>query len=166
MKMMKVCVAILVALVVSVAHAENLTGRVVGVSDGDTITILQAGNVQAKIRLAGIDAPEKSQSFGQVAKAALSDLVFNKTVIVGVQDTDRYGRTVGWVSVDGVDINAQQVKSGMAWVYRQYIDQSSMYGKSLLALEHNAREERRGLWLDESPMEPKLFRKQKATATN
>lgn len=160
MKGLKAIVGLGLALVLSVASAETLTGRVVGVSDGDTITILQAGNVQAKIRLAGIDAPEKRQPFGQVSKAALSDLVFNRTVTVGVQDTDRYGRKVGWVSLEGADINAVQVKSGMAWVYRRYIDQSSVYGRALLAHEDNARAARRGLWQDPAPVEPWDFRKQ------
>lgn len=122
-------------------QAQEHTGRVVGVSDGDTITVLDAEKRQIKVRLAEIDTPESGQPYGSRAKQELSELIFNKMVTVKVQDTDRYGRTVGRVYVDGLDVNAEMVRRGAAWVYRQYAKDQSLY-----ALEHQARQDRRGLW--------------------
>ena len=85
----------------------ELVGRVIGVADGDTITVLGSNRVQHRIRLAGIDAPEKSQAYGQVSK-----LEYHKT--------DRYGRTVGTVLVNGRDVNLEQIRAGLAWHYKQY----------------------------------------------
>ena len=97
------------------AHAETLTGRVVGIADGDTVTVLDANRQQHKIRLAGIDAPEKTQPFGDRSKQNLSTLVFDKQVAVEWKKQDRYGRTVGKVLINGIDANLAQVKAGMAW---------------------------------------------------
>ena len=102
------------------AHADTLLGKVVAVADGDTITVLDTNKVQHKIRLAGIDAPEKAQPYGQTSKQSLSDLVFGKTVTVDTDKTDRYGREVGKVLVDGVDTNLEQVRRGLAWHYKAY----------------------------------------------
>ena len=121
--------------------AAEYTGRVVGVSDGDTLTLLTAEKQQVKVRLGEIDTPESRQPYGQRAKQALSDLAYNKEARVVVQDTDRYGRTVGRVYVGGVDVNAELVKQGAAWVYRQYLKD-----QSLLALEAEAKAAKRGLW--------------------
>lgn len=100
-------------------HAEMLNGHVVGVADGDTITVLDITNTQHKIRLAGIDAPEKKQAFGQVSKKSLSDLVFDKQVNIDWTKHDRYGRIVGKVLINGVDANLEQVKRGLAWFYKK-----------------------------------------------
>lgn len=103
------------------AHAETLTGRTVGVSDGDTITVLDLTNTQHKIRLAGIDAPEKSQPFGQRSKESLSELVFGRTVTVETDKVDRYRRKVGKVRTpEGMDANLEQVRRGLAWHYKEY----------------------------------------------
>lgn len=98
------------------AYAEILSGRVVGIADGDTITVLDNTNTQHKIRLAGIDAPEKKQPFGNNSKKMLSSLVFGKTVDVDWDKRDRYGRLVGKVIIDGVDANLEQIKYGLAWI--------------------------------------------------
>ena len=95
-------------------------GRVVGVSDGDTITLLDTTNTQYKVRLSGIDAPEKKQPFEQVSKRSLSDLVYDKTVAVEWKKKDRYQRIVGKVLLDNVDVNLEQVKRGLAWHYTKY----------------------------------------------
>ena len=124
--------------------AAEYSGKVVGVSDGDTLTLLVpdgASFKQLKVRLGEIDTPESKQPYGQRAKQALSDLAYNKQARVVVQDTDRYGRTVGRVYVGGVDVNAELVKQGAAWVYRQYLKD-----QSLLALEAEAKAAKRGLW--------------------
>lgn len=122
-------------------HAATLSGRVVGVHDGDTLTLLDANRHQTKIRLAEIDTPESAQPYGSRAKQALSDLVFGKDVIVEVREQDRYGRSVGRVYVDSTDVNAALVASGAAWVYRQY-----SHDPELLRLESEARTAGRGLW--------------------
>jgi len=106
-----IAAALLAALLClsATAQQQTITGKVVGVSDGDTITVLDANRQQHKIRLDGIDAPESSQDFGSRAKQSLSDLVFGKTVTVTSRKKDRYGRVLGTVTLDGKDINLEQV---------------------------------------------------------
>ena len=133
------CLLIAVANVATAAA--DLTGKVVGVHDGDTLTLLVAGNQQRKVRLGEIDTPELAQPYGSKAKQALSDLVFGREARVVVQDIDRYGRTVGRVYVGAVDVNAELVKQGAAWVYRQYLRD-----QSLLPLEAQAQAAKAGLW--------------------
>ena len=149
-----VCVVLFFWLFVSQADAGSVyEGRVVGVADGDTITVLTDGRESIRIRLAEIDAPEKSQAFGQRSKQSLSDMVFGKAVRVEQQDVDRYGRVVGRVFVGGTDVSAEQVRQGMAWVYRQYLRDTT-----LLNVEQEARAARRGLWSDLNPMPPWEYR--------
>ena len=112
--------AVLLLTLFPASQAATITGKVVAVADGDTITVLDANKVQHKIRLGGIDAPEKAQPYGQTSKQSLSDLVYGKTVMVDTDKTDRYGREVGKVLVDGVDANLEQLKRGMAWHYKAY----------------------------------------------
>lgn len=129
---------------------EEYNGRVVGITDGDTLTLLVEGNRQVKIRLGEIDTPESGQPYGKRAKQELSELAFNKTARVKVQDIDRYGRTVGRVFVDGLDVNAEMVKRGAAWVYRKYAKDAGLF-----KLEEQAKREKRGLWsLPESERVP------------
>ena len=144
------------------ANAETITGLVVGVSDGDTITVLDDNKVQHKIRLAGIDAPEKKQAFGNRSKESLSALAFDKTVNVETDKQDRYGRQVGKVLVNGQDVNLVQVERGMAWFYRQYQREQSPNDRRLYeAAEDAARADKRGLWRDADPMPPWEFRHNK-----
>lgn len=141
--------------------ADTLQGRVVGVSDGDTVTLLDDSNTQFKIRLMGIDAPEKKQAFGSRSKEFLSALVFNKQVIVEYNKKDKYGRTVGKILVDGVDANLEQIKAGMAWHYKKYQKEQTLDDRSIYAqAEEQARAERRGLWIDAEPTPPWDWRKQ------
>jgi endonuclease YncB( thermonuclease family) len=124
--------------------AAEYTGKVVGISDGDTLTLLVpegASFKQIKVRLGEIDTPERKQPYGTRAQQALSDLAYNKQARVVVQDTDRYGRTVGRVFVGATDVNAEMIKQGAAWVYRQYLKD-----QSLLTLEAQAKAAKRGLW--------------------
>lgn len=144
------------------AHAETIRGKVVGVADGDTVTLLDDAKRQHKIRLSGIDAPEKKQAFGQRSKESLSDLVFAKTVDVETDKVDRYGRQVGKIWINGVDANLEQVKRGMAWHYKQYArEQSKKDQRDYAEAEVEAREARRGLWVDASPIAPWDFRHKK-----
>lgn len=121
--------------------AEALSGRVVAIADGDTLTVLTAEKRQVKIRLGEIDTPEKGQPYSNRARQALADLVFQKDVIVKVTDTDRYGRTVGRVYVGELDVNADMVRRGAAWVFRRYVTDESLF-----ALENAAREAKIGIW--------------------
>lgn len=115
---------------------------------------------QHKVRLAGIDAPERSQPFGQRSKQSLSDLVFSQWVTVETDKRDRYGRAVGKVLKDGVDTNLEQVKRGMAWHYKAYQREQSASDRVTYAeAEEAAREERVGLWRDAQPVPPWDFRR-------
>jgi endonuclease YncB( thermonuclease family) len=153
--------AVLLTLALA-ANAETITGRVVGVADGDTITVLDADKVQHKIRLSGIDAPEKKQAFGQRSKQSLSDLAFGKDVAVETTKRDKYRREIGKVLVNGQDVNLVQVERGMAWFYRQYQrDQSPNDRRLYEAAEDAARAGKRGLWRDADPVPPWEFRRNK-----
>jgi len=138
------------------AQTETLEGKVVKIADGDTLTLLTSSNEQVKIRLAGIDTPEKKQPFGNKAKQALANLAFQKQALIEVEVKDRYGRTVGVVFVDGLNVNAELVKQGMAWVYRKYTDDERLY-----VLESEAKQAKRGLWLDKNPIPPWEWRRGK-----
>lgn len=136
-------------------HAETITGKCVGVSDGDTATILVDGNRQAKIRFWGIDAPESRQDFGQVAKKKLSDLIFGKVVSVDITGQDRYGRNIGKVYVGNTYANLEMVKSGLAWHYVQYAPNDAVLAKA----EQEARSGKVGLWSHASPTPPWQWRR-------
>lgn len=142
-------------LVFGMARAETLTGNVVGISDGDTVTLLDARHQQHKIRLAGIDAPEKAQAFGERSKQNLAQLVFNKNVTVEWTKLDRYGRTVGKILVNGRDANLEQIKAGMAWWYEKYRKEQSLADQEIYQVaERQAQLRRIGLWRDANPMAP------------
>ncbi len=140
-------------------HAEGrafpyvLDGSVVGVTDGDTIKVLR-GKELLRVRLDGIDAPEKKQAYGQRAKEKLSSLVFGKEVQLVVKSVDRYGRLVAEVRAGGRSANAEMVAAGLAWHYKAYSKD-----QSLAALERSARERRLGLWADKDPVPPWEFRR-------
>ncbi len=147
-----------IALVASQVLAADFTGRVVGVSDGDTITVMHNGKGE-RIRLHGIDCPEKRQAFGNRAKQFTSKLVFGTTVTVQVVDRDRYGRTVAEVLLpDGRSLNRELVKAGFAWWYWRYTPDD----ETLALLEREARGAQRGLWADPhavAPWEWRIMRK-------
>lgn len=128
------------AFTASAAAAEFFEGRVVKVFDGDTIEVL-VGHEQRRVRLSGIDTPERGQPWAEQAKRALSRRVFGKSVRVNDVGTDRYGRTVGEVYADNVCVGCELVREGHAWVYRKYTDDPVLY-----ELEAQARTARRGLW--------------------
>ena len=137
------------------AIGDLFAGRVVNVSDGDTVVVLRAGNIQEKIRLAEIDCPEKSQAFGKVAKQFTLDKAAQKDVTVEVRDYDRYGRTVGVIYLpDESNLNRALVRAGYAWWYRQYSKDLT-----LGEIEQEARIARRGLWSDPNPIPPWDYRR-------
>lgn len=137
------------ALALSSPALADFTGKVVAVADGDTLTVLH-DREQIKVRLVVIDAPEKAQAFGNRSKQSLSDLCFGKTATLSDQGKDRYRRTLARVTCDGIDANAEQVRRGMAWVYRRYAPIDS----PLYAVEGEAKAAKRGLWADADPIPP------------
>lgn len=142
------------------AQAEVLEGRVVGVNDGDTLSVLIGGRA-VSVRLAEIDAPEKAQPYGQASKVSLSGMTVGRGVSLDVQTTDRYGRTVARVYAEDVDVCREQVRRGMTWAYRQYLR-----GSRLLTDEGGARSARRGLWSDSKPVAPREWRKARRNHTS
>jgi len=135
------------------AVADFAVGEVTGVADGDTFYMRIEGR-STRVRLSEIDAPEKKQPFGRRSEQSLRELVGKKSVSATWSKVDRYGRPIVRVVVDGVDVNAEQVKRGFAWVYRKYSTDSSLY-----VFENEARLARRGLWVDPSPVEPWEWRR-------
>jgi micrococcal nuclease len=128
--------------------------KVIGISDGDTMTLL-VDSKPLKIRLANIDAPEKKQAYGQKSKESLSDICWNTDATYQAQSIDRYGRTVALVFCNGIEANTEQVKRGFAWAYTKYNKDAA-----LPALEQAARVAKVGLWNDDNPIAPWVFRKQ------
>ena len=145
----------------------EITGKVVSIADGDTITILTAEKKQVKIRLNGIDAPESRQAFGTKSKRMLSHMIGESDVRVETLGEDRYGRTIGDVFVrtpnsaasdPEVNVNFEMVTNGYAWHYVRYAPDN----KQLADAEKQARELKLGLWFDQSPIAPWDWRKQEA----
>ena len=148
----------LLALIIlsSYLFSLELIGKVVKVSDGDTVTILTSNKTQHKIRLNDIDAPEKKQAFGNKSKDNLAKYIAGRTVTVEYQKKDKYKRILGTIYYNNRDINLQQVKDGYAWVYKQYSNK-----QNYIKAEREARSSKKGLWRDNNPTEPWEYRKQK-----
>ena len=130
-----------------------LAGTVVGVHDGDTITVLTFNYQTVKIRFAQIDAPEKHQAFGEVAKQALAKRLMRQSIKVEIETTDKYGRTAGKVLLNGLDINREMVEKGLAWVYTQYA-----YDQDYFRAQERAQRAKLGLWQDKTPIPPWVYR--------
>ena len=127
--------------------------------DGDSITLLTAGNSQIKIRVAFLDAPELNQAFGYRAKQAMSELVFGKDIATYPHTIDRYGRTVAAVYVDGIDAGLELLRQGLAWVYTRYLPEAAAdIQASYQQAEDEARAQRLGFWIHPSPIEPWVWR--------
>jgi endonuclease YncB( thermonuclease family) len=151
-------IILLVYLMLIAVTASAFQGKVVKVTDGDTVEVLSAGNQLTKVRLYGIDAPEQSQDFGQKSKEFVLDVAANKTVEVEAIDTDRYGRTVGVVHIGGTILNAEIVTAGLAWYYAQYCKKT--FCGEWQQLESQARSNKIGLWTDPKPQPPWEFRRE------
>ena len=142
-----------------VSLAEELIGKVIKVSDGDTITVIDNNNQKHKIRLKGIDAPESQQVYGDISTQSLSELVYDKEVIVNWDKKDKYYRILGKVIVDGKDANYLQLKKGLAWYYKQYEKDLSDEDKHRYSeAEEWARNYSEGLWVDSKSIPPWEFR--------
>ena len=155
-------ITLLFALLVThcLAQADTLTGRVIRVTDGDTIVVLDSANVQHKIRLTGIDAPERKQAFGTKSKDNLSESVAGKFVVVEHEKRDRYERILGKVLLNNQDMNFEQVKAGLAWHYKYYQKEQTPADRVKYSdMEREARMEKRGLWYEANPVPPWDYRK-------
>lgn len=153
--------ALCLLLAAGAASADVLRGRVVSIADGDTLTVLDDGHRQHKVRLSGIDAPEKKQPFGNRSRQSLGELAFGKTLSVQWTKRDRFGRIVGKLVDDhGVDLNLQQVRRGMAWWYEKYSrEQAPEDLRKYAQAEDQARATGVGLWADQAPVPPWDYRK-------
>ena len=155
---MRLFLIFLILLLATITNAATITGKVIKVLDGDTVDILY-NNKPERIRFNGIDAPEKGMPHGQKAKQFVLDLAANKIVSVNITDTDRYGRSIGDITLpDGRNLNREVVMAGYAWWYWKYSKD-----ESLGVLETEARKARRGLWQDKDPIAPWDWRKSKRT---
>ena len=145
---------LILLLLSSTLFAGSITGKVVSVADGDTITVLDSTKKQHKIRFQHIDTPEKKQAFGQKAKQYLSKMVFGKTVKVSIKEKDRYGRSIGTVYLGKKNINLEMVKAGFAWHYKAYSKD-----KTFADAETKAIKAKIGLWADKNPIAPWEYRR-------
>jgi len=137
------------------ASADELHGKVVKITDGDTITVLDANRQQYQVRVAGIDAPERKQANYETSRQSLARLAFGKTVVVNWHKTDRWGRLVGKVQVDEQDVGLIQVRLGEAWWFRQYAQEQTAVDRAQYeAAETEARISRRGLWENSHAVPP------------
>lgn len=158
--MFRLIAALLLSIVCAApAFAVQWSGIIVGVADGDTLTLLDANRIQHRIRLDGIDAPERKQPFGQRSRESLTELAKGRTAIADCPKTDRYGRAVCHVRVDGVDVAFAQLKRGFAWHYLKYAHEQQPAMRRLYErAEREARAGRNGLWSDSAPTAPWDYR--------
>jgi micrococcal nuclease len=155
MEMKKILLTILILCWPLAAHA--WIAKVVSVTDGDTIKVYNAEQGQVKIRLYGIDTPEKGQPYGKAAGKYLASLISGAMVEVETVTKDRYGRTVGIVTDNEANINQEMVRSGYAWVYQRYCDKP--FCEYWLILENEARADKKGLWKEPNPVAPWEWRR-------
>jgi endonuclease YncB( thermonuclease family) len=140
------------------AQSKKTDGRVVAISDGDTFRLLTNDKKTVRIRMHGIDAPEKGQDFGTRSREVLSELIFSKDVRIEQKSKDRYGRIVAIVYTNGLNVNEEMLRRGMVWHYKEY-DKNPDWAK----LEQWARSKKMGLWQQYRPTPPWQFRKEKRT---
>lgn len=145
----------LILIVMAFSASADFSGRIVRVLDGDTVEMLEPGNQLTRIRLAGIDAPEKSQPFGQRSRQELSSMVAQRHVTVTGSDKDRYGRLLGTVWIGVTDVNAEQIRKGLAWAYRYH---GKPTRPDYAVLEAEARLQSVGLWSEPGQTEPWRWR--------
>ena len=151
---------VVILLLTTPVYAEQLAGLVVSIANGDTITLRDGNRQQHKIHLAGIAAPDVLQSFGQKSKAHLAALVFNREAVAECGKFDQYRRLICKVRINGVDVNLEQVKAGMAWHYTQVAkEQTPQDREDYEVAEFNAKLRRQGLWADKNPVPPWEWRK-------
>lgn len=162
MKAQAAIFTVLLLIFPTIAVSDTLIGRVVGVADGDTVTVLDEQQTQHKVRLMGIDAPEKNQPFGHESKKSLSDQVFGRTVTVEWAKLDRYGRIVGKILTGDQDANLEQTRRGLAWHFKKYQGEQEPLDRARYSnAEIEARQAGKGLWSDSNPIAPWDWRRHK-----
>ena len=162
---MKIIIALILAAASCTSFSDQLVGKVIKVTDGDTVNVLTSENETHKIRLSGIDAPEKKQAFGNRSKQALTELIDGKIVTVDYNKLDKYQRVVGKITFNGQDANLRQIKLGLAWHYKKYEKEQDVEDRSIYSnAEHIAQRVKVGLWYDDNPVAPWDFRKEKREA--
>jgi endonuclease YncB( thermonuclease family) len=149
----KILAHIILLIWANFAAAEEYNAKVIVVIDGDTLVVLHNG-AKEKIRLMNIDAPEKNQPYGMDARQAMFSLVFKKQAQIDSKAVDKYGRTVALVTVNGINVNEEMVKRGMAWEYSSFKP-----GRIYMALQSEAQQARRGLWSQRNPIAPWVWRR-------
>ncbi len=142
-------------LFIGTDQAATLDCKVIHVADGDTVTCLLANKQKERIRLADIDAPESKQAFGNQSKQLLAKMVHGQQIAVKTSGKDQYGRLIGTLYLNGQDVNYVMVRSGMAWVYKEYSKNPKYY-----LAQRNAQKAKLGLWRDPKPIYPSEFRRQ------
>lgn len=157
MKLLKILFFILMFLLSMscyAAYTEQYNALVIGIIDGDTVKVLKSDKSQVKIRLENIDAPEKGQAYSNQSKQFLSKLIYKKNVYISVSAIDPYGRYIATIYLDDINVNKEMVKAGYAWAYRYFLNDNEY-----ITLENQAKSSKLGLWKDNKPIEPYLFRK-------
>ena len=152
--------AVAILCISSGVSAATIQGKVVSVADGDTVTVLDAQKNKHKIRLQGIDAPERAQAYGNNSKQSLHELVHGQQVTVDYKKKDKHGRVVGKILLNNTDVCLEQVKRGMAWHYKQHANEQTKEDRETYTLaEQQAKADSKGLWKDKQPVPPWEFRK-------
>jgi endonuclease YncB( thermonuclease family) len=153
MKTLSILIVTFLSITVSLAQTV-LTGKVIGIKDGDTVVVIDSNKTQTTLRLAEVDCPEKNQPFGTKAKQFTSDQVYLKTVKYVVTDIDRYGRSIAMIYYDNNKyLSAEIIRAGMGWHYKKYSKSIE-----LAEIEIEAQKEKRGLWIDNNPKSPSEWR--------
>lgn len=158
MKIIRSLIGIALLCAAGLTYAAEFTGKVIAVMDGDTLLVLRGGN-PVKVRLAEIDAPEKAQPYGTASQKSLAGMVMGKQIQVASRAVDDYGRMVAMVRIDGLNVNHEQVRRGMAWEYSRFHN-----NREVMALQREAQQAKRGLWAGEEAIEPSQWRKQHPSA--
>ena len=153
MNTIRFLIGITLLCALGLTHAAEFSGKVIAVMDGDTLLVMQGKN-RVKVRLAEIDAPEKAQPYGTASQQSLAEMVMEKQIQVASRAIDDYGRMVAMVSMDGLNVNHEQVRRGMAWEYSRFHN-----NRELMALQRDAQQAKRGLWAGEDIIEPRQWRK-------
>jgi endonuclease YncB( thermonuclease family) len=160
MRFLATVLVALCAIAPAAASAAELDGTVVAISDGDTLTLIGTDKRQHRIRLDGIDAPERTQPYGQRARQSLAQLAYGRAAIVNCPKVDRYGREVCRVTIDGVDVGLEQIRRGLAWHYVKYAHEQRAVDRARYAqAESEARARSAGLWSFEDPVPPWDYRR-------
>lgn len=155
--MRKLLIFILSLIIIVLSFATTIKGKVIKITDGDTITILEENGDKTRVRFYGIDAPEKKQDYGIKSLNVLKKLIDKKEIEIEIKNKDQYGRIVGVVYYDKININLYMLETGNAWWYKQY----SKHNIEFKIAEEKAKSEKIGLWKEKNPTPPWIYRKEK-----